>query len=415
MTIYDLIVIGGGPAGLAAASAYNGTDKTILVIEREAQLGGILKQCIHDGFGLTRYKEKLSGPEYAEREIEHLSGHNVEVRTLAFVTKIVRENDLFHLTMVTRAGIEHVQGSRLVLATGCRERTGKQVAIHGTNPSGVLTAGSAQYYMNILGQMPTKRCVILGSGDIGLIMARRITLEGGHVVGVYEIKSTPSGLTRNLVQCLDDFDIPLYLSMTVTKVYGHERLTAVDVAKVDDKMRVIPGSDQHIECDGLILSVGLLPENEMAEQLSVPINNRTKGPYVDQGLETLVPGVYSCGNALHVSDVADMVSETGVIAARSALKTPVVNRTLVEITATSDFLYVVPSHIAVEKMRKDIIFYFRVSACQENITIRLMVNGNKAFERKYTHLRPPEMERFQADLSQYASIESIVLTMEENA
>jgi len=414
MAIYDLIVIGGGPAGLAAASTYNGTDKSILLIEREAQLGGILKQCIHDGFGLTRYKEKLSGPEYAEREIELLKGHQVEIRTLAFVTKIARENDVFHLTMVTRTGIEHVQGRRLILATGCRERTGKQVAIHGTNPSGVLTAGSAQYYMNILGQMPTKRCVILGSGDIGLIMARRITLEGGHVIGVYEIKSTPSGLTRNLVQCLDDFAIPLYLSMTVTKVYGHERLIGVDVAKVDERMRVIIGTEQHIDCDGLILSVGLLPENEMAEQLSVPINNRTKGPYVDQGLETLVSGVYSCGNALHVSDVADMVSETGVIAAKSALGIEVPNRTLVEINANNDFLYVVPSHIAIEKSRKDIIFYFRVAACQENKTVRLLVNGHKAFERKYKHLRPPEMERFQADLSKYEPIESIVLTMEDS-
>ncbi len=413
MAMFDITIIGGGPAGLAAAIAAGKSGKNVLLIEREARLGGILKQCIHDGFGLTRFKEKLSGPEYAEREIEMLANLDVTVDLLTFVTKIEKNEQGFRIKYVSRLGMGEVLTSKLILATGCRERTAKQVAIHGTNPAGVFTAGSAQHYMNILGQMPTKRCLILGSGDIGLIMARRITLEGGIVLGVYEIKPTPSGLTRNLVQCLDDFSIPLYLSHTVTRVFGEDRLTGVEVARVNDRMQPMMETAKRIDCDALILSVGLIPENEIAESLSVPINPRTKGPFVDQTMATLVEGIYSCGNSLHVSDVADMVSETGEIAAMSAVNNQKQQQNLVEISAGQEFLYVVPSHIDTCKKLEKIVMYFRVNACGENKRLLIKVDGQLIQQQRYRHVRPPEMERIVLDLSAHASMNSLTMELED--
>ena len=279
---YDVLVVGGGPAGLAAAISAHDNGAKVLLLEREARLGGILKQCIHDGFGLHRFGEQLSGPEYAERFEDELYKRNIEYSTLTFVTKIDKNADgSFSVHTVGRSGVSVFTTKALVLATGCRERTAKQVFIHGTRPAGVFTAGTAQHFTNLLGLMPAKKCVILGSGDIGLIMARRLTLEGAKVLGVYEAKPTPSGLTRNLHQCLHDYDIPLHLSHTVTRVFGVDRLEAVEISKVDEKMVPIPGTQTRVECDTLILSVGLIPENELAESIGVQLDPCTKGPVCD--------------------------------------------------------------------------------------------------------------------------------------
>ena len=290
---FDFVIIGAGPAGLAAAISAHKNGADVVLIEREARLGGILKQCIHDGFGLVRFKEKLSGPEYAERFIDEFKSLDIKTLLLTFVTSVEKTDSGFKATVVNRDGVEEIEAKSLILATGCRERTAKQVFIHGTRPAGVFTAGTAQHFTNLLGQLPTKKCVILGSGDIGLIMARRLTLEGAEVLGVYEVKSTPSGLTRNIHQCLNDFGIPLHLSHTVTRVFGEDRLTAVEVAQVDDKMQPIPGTEQKIECDALILSVGLIPENELSLSAGVELSRITSGPRVNERFETSVPGVFA--------------------------------------------------------------------------------------------------------------------------
>lgn len=314
----DVLVIGGGPAGLAAAIAAHDAGADVLLIEREQRLGGILKQCIHDGFGLVRFQEKLSGPEYAERFLDDFHERRIAALTQTFVTDLKKTDHGVTATVVDKTGVSTIEAKALVLATGCRERTAKQVAIHGTRPAGVFTAGTAQNFMNLAGQLPTKRCVVLGSGDIGLIMARRLTLEGAEVLGVYEVKPTPSGLARNIQQCLRDYDIPLHLSHTVTRVFGDDRLTGVEISKVDEHMTPIPGTEEHLDCDALILSVGLIPENELSEQLGVQIDPKTRGPVCDKHHQTSVPGVFSCGNSLQVFDLVDYVSVSGETAGKSA-------------------------------------------------------------------------------------------------
>jgi thioredoxin reductase len=315
---YGVTVIGGGPAGLAAALAADEAGARVLLIEREGRLGGVLKQCIHDGFGLVRYKEKLTGPEYAWRDVSALAASGVEALTGGFVVKIEAETASFRLTLSGSGGISRVDTRAIVLATGCRERTAKQASVQGSRPAGVMTAGKAQYYVNSLGYLPCRRAVILGSGDIGLIMARRLTLEGASVEGVYESRPEASGLPRNIAQCLEDFDIPLHLSATVTRVFGRERVEAVEIADCDGAMRPITGTERRVDCDGLILSVGLIPENELAESLGAKMAAGV--PVHGADCATSVPGVYVCGNAAGVKDLVDKVSEEGFIAGKAAAK-----------------------------------------------------------------------------------------------
>ena len=394
---FDVIVIGGGPAGLAAAISAHDNGANVLLIEREARLGGILKQCIHDGFGLLRFGEKLSGPEYAEKYIDAFHERQIASVTLTFVTKIVQTDAGFTVHAVSRNGVWIYAARALVLATGCRERTARQVFIHGTRPSGIFTAGTAQHFTNLLGELPTKRCVILGSGDIGLIMARRLTLEGAEVLGVYEAKPTPSGLTRNLHQCLYDYNIPLHLNHTVTRVFGTDRLEGVEISEVDETMTPIAGTSERIACDALILSVGLIPENELAESLGVAMDPKTKGPVCDGQCMTSVPGVFSCGNALHVNDLVDYVSQNAAIAGEAAAGyTPRPYRKL-PIQISENLLYLVPQQLNLSADNKKTTVYFRSRADYNNCCLRLFIDGKEVFSKRYAFLRPPEMEKLELD------------------
>ena len=396
---FDVAVIGGGPAGLAAAVAAQQRGAKTLVVEREERLGGILKQCVHDGFGLVRYGERLSGPEYALRDVDACRARPIDVWTRTFVTDAVTGQDgRFTLTVTTREGMKTIDARAVVLATGCRERTAKQVFIHGTRPAGVFTAGTAQHYVNLMGLMPTKRCVILGSGDIGLIMARRLTLEGAQVLGVYEIMPTPSGLSRNIAQCLDDFGIPLHLSHAVTRVFGADRLTAVEICQVDEKRQPMMETARIIECDALILSVGLIPENEIAELLHVPIDRRTAGPNCDNRFMTDVPGVYACGNCLHVNDLVDYVSESGTMAGAAAADEAHA-RSLVPITLSGGARYVVPQKLDGNSDLSETILYFRVGGEMRDAVVTVTADGREVYRKRHAVLRPPEMERIRLDLS----------------
>lgn len=399
---YDVVILGGGPAGLAAALGAFEKGADTLVIEREERPGGILKQCIHDGFGLITFKEKLSGPEYAERYIRRVKEKGIPIITSTYVIKVKKIEDIFYITLVNSiSGVFEITSKALVLANGCRERTSKQVFINGTRPAGVYNAGTAQYFVNILGYLPCKRCVILGSGDIGLIMARRLTLEGAEVVGVYEAKATPSGLSRNIAQCLEDYSIPLHLSHTITRIIGDERVEGVEIAKVDENMKPIAGTKNLVECDGVILSVGLIPENEIAESLNISIDKGTKGPMVDQNFMTEMEGVFSCGNALHVNDLVDYVSESGKFAGENAARYVMKRekRLLGLIKAEErDFLYVVPQCINFQSFNTKLVLYFRVRDVKNKVVVQLSYKDKVLFSKKHAHLKPPEMERIEIDI-----------------
>ncbi|QUH21708.1 FAD-dependent oxidoreductase [Alkaliphilus sp. B6464] len=401
---YDIVVIGGGPAGLAAAieSRKNGV-KNILVIERDRELGGILQQCIHNGFGLQIFKEELTGPEYAERFIKELINMGIEYK---LDTMVLEVSDSKMITAVNPTdGMLHIQAKAIILAMGCRERTRGAIRIPGTRPAGVLTAGTAQRFVNIEGHMIGKKVVILGSGDIGLIMARRMTLEGAEVLAVTELMPYSGGLTRNIVQCLEDFDIPLYLSHTVINVEGHDRVEAVTIAQVDERLKPIKGTEKRFECDTLLLSVGLIPENELSKSAGIKLDNVTSGPIVNESMETSAEGIFACGNVVHVHDLVDWVTKESKRAGKNAakyVKGQLENNCKnIKIKGINGVRYVVPHIVRPDNVEQTVELMMRVDNIYKNVKLVVKSNGEVIKEVKRKHVAPGEMENINLDFSKF--------------
>jgi len=387
--------MGAGPAGLAAAlSAYENGVTDILILERENFLGGILNQCIHNGFGLHTFKEELTGPEYASRYIHKIEELNIEYRLNTMVIDISNTKQVIAINETD--GVITIQAKAIILAMGCRERPRGALNIPGFRPSGIFSAGTAQKYVNINGYLPGRNIVILGSGDIGLIMARRLTLEGSNVKIVCEIMPYSSGLKRNIVQCLDDYQIPLRLSHTITRIHGKERIEGVTVAKVDASMQPISGTEEYVSCDTLLLSVGLIPENELSRKAGVVINPTTQGPFVSNSLETTIPGIFACGNVLHVHDLVDFVSEEAALAAKCAIKHIhgiQKHEKLISVIARAGIRYTVPSSIDPCEVDKMQLIRFRVSDVYENQYISVYFDFERVYHKLKRILTPGEMEQ----------------------
>jgi len=391
----DLVIIGAGPAGLAAVlSAYNHGIRDILILERESFLGGILNQCIHNGFGLHIFKAELTGPEYAARYIEKIHEAGIEYWLDTMVIDLSKTRKI--TAMNETRGVIEIQAKAVVLAMGCRERTRGALNIPGFRPSGIFSAGTAQKYVNIDGYLPGREIVILGSGDIGLIMARRLTLEGAKVKMVLEIMPYSGGLKRNIVQCLDDYGIPLKLSHTIVNIHGKDRITGITYAKVDKNLEVIAGTEEYVSCDTLLLSVGLIPENELSRKAGVSINKMTQGPLVANNLETSVPGVYACGNVLHVHDLVDYVSEEAEEAGKSAaLHILAKDRHdgMIKVQAGRGIRYTVPSAIDPEAIDKFVIIRFRVDNVYERASLMVRFDNDLVSNKEKRILTPGEMEQ----------------------
>jgi len=389
----DVAVIGGGPAGLASAiKASENAD--VLLLERGKELGGILQQCIHNGFGNFIFKKMLTGPEYAHRFIKMVKETGIEVMTETTVLQINEKK----IIATSPEGLFKINAKAIVLAMGCRERSRAQILIPGTRPAGIYTAGTAQRLINIDGIMPGKRVVILGSGDVGLIMARRFVLEGAEVEGVYEIMPKPGGLMRNVVQCLYDYGIPLHLSHTIIDIKGKRRVEGVTVARVDERMKPIEGTERFIPCDCLILAVGLIPENELSRQIGIEMDDATGGPIVDEGMETSLPGIFACGNVVHVYDLVDDVTVSAEIAGESAAKYAngeIEEKKKIKVLAGKNVRYVVPQIL--RGKRNSITFYFRVKEERKNAKIEIFSGDKKIFERKERIMRPAEMVKLKID------------------
>ncbi len=389
----ELVIIGGGPAGLAAAvSAYDSGVRDILILERDTSLGGILQQCIHNGFGLHRFGEELTGPEYAARYAQQVMQRGIESLCGTMVLSVAPDKTV--TAMNKQMGIFTLEADAVVLAMGCRERPRGALSIPGSRPAGIFTAGTAQRFVNMEGYLPGKEVVILGSGDIGLIMARRMTLEGAKVKAVCELMPYSGGLNRNIVQCLRDFDIPLHLSTTVSRIHGKDRVTGVSIAKVDERLQVIPETETYIPCATLLLSCGLLPENELTKSAGIPLDGITGGATVNQNRETALEGVFACGNVLHVHDLVDFVSEEAALAGRAAAayiqKAAPAKDTSLAVKPAGRVRYTVPQRI--DSTAEEVALFFRVGSVADNAVLTVKCGDKVLLTKKKRRMTPGEME-----------------------
>ncbi len=414
----ELIVIGGGPAGLSAAlEAYRQGIRDILIIERDRELGGILNQCIHNGFGLHSFREELTGPEYAARYIDLLKETGVQVWSDTMVIHLSKQKDV-HCVSATR-GYEILKANAVILAMGCRERTRGAISIPGCRASGVFTAGAAQKYLNMDGYLVGRRVVILGSGDIGLIMARRMTLEGAKVLAVVELMPYSNGLNRNIVQCLEDFNIPLYLSHTVTDIIGESRVEKVIVSKVDESRVPIPGTQMEFDCDTLLLSVGLIPENELSREAEIELDPRTGGPVVYENMRTSVEGIFACGNVLHVHDLVDHVSEEAAKAGKAAaqyLRSETTEAyTACRILAGAGIRYTIPQKLHYDHFEEGLVLLFRVTEVMQDKRLNIYCGQRKITSVKRSHLVPAEMQTLRLTEQQLTQVDGdLYLTVEDS-
>ena len=410
----DLVIIGGGPAGMSAAiAAYKSGLRDILILERDSALGGILQQCIHNGFGLHKFGEELTGPEYAWKYEQQIHELKIPYKLNTMVLDV--SDDKVITATNTEEGIFQIQAKAIILAMGCRERPRGALNIAGSRPAGIYSAGTAQKYVNIKGYMPGKEVVILGSGDIGLIMARRMTLEGANVKAVCEIMPYSGGLPRNIRQCLDDFNIPLKLSHTVTQVHGKERVEGVTVSQVDEKRNVIAGTEEYIPCDTLLLSVGLIPENELTKTAGIDLDRITGGAYTDQDRQTSVEGIFACGNVLHVHDLVDYVSEEAEIAGKSAaeyIQNGISKDVSIKISTDGKIRYTVPQLVT---QKKDISVFFRVGNVYDNVVLKVKNSSNEVvYSKKMQKAVPATMESVTIKAQALEGTEELFFELEEN-
>ena len=419
MKSYDIVIVGGGPAGLAAAvsAKENGID-SVLILERDRELGGILNQCIHNGFGLHTFKEELTGPEYAGRFIEKVKELDIEYMLNTIVMDIDKNKVV--TAMNREEGLFEIQAKEIILAMGCRERPRGALNIPGYRPAGIFSAGTAQRLVNMEGYLPGREVVILGSGDIGLIMARRMTLEGAKVKVVAELMPYSGGLKRNIVQCLNDFDIPLKLSHTVVDIDGKDRVKGVTLAQVDGNMKPIQGTEEYISCDTLLLSCGLIPENELSRGLDLDMEMVTNGPVVNESLETSMEGVFACGNVLHVHDLVDFVSEEAALAGKNAVKyvkgETAVEDKKIDIVPSKGVRYTVPKYIRPENMADSLAVRFRVGGVYKNCYITTYFDDERVMRRKRPVVAPGEMEEIKLTkekLAEYPNLKKITVKIEE--